>query len=133
MGHGMTGVLLDTYVVNDLINEPHRLSQPVRDAILASTGRVFVSAATAMELAFHVRDGRTRFAVPVPDLLPQLQSAGIVVLPVTWQDFAAAVTVPLPHKDPFDRILAATALGRGLTMLTDDANIRACPGLHCVG
>lgn len=129
----MSGVLLDTYVINDLVNEPQRLAAQVREAILANTGKVYASAASGMELAFHERDGRTQFRVPVAALAAQLQEAGVVVLPVTWQDFAAAVTVPLPHKDPFDRLLVATALARGLTLLTGDENIRRCPGLDCVG
>ena len=129
----MSGVLLDTYVINDLINDPTRLSAPVREAILASTGRIYASAASGMELAFHERDGRTRFAVPVADLAAELSGAGVVVLAVSWQDFAAAVRVPVPHRDPFDRILVATALARGLTMLTSDENIRRCPGLRCIG
>jgi PIN domain nuclease of toxin-antitoxin system len=129
----VSGVLLDTYVINDLVNEPARLTDPVRAAIAAHTGKIYASAASAMELAFHERDGRTRFAVPVGDLAPVLQNAGIIVLPVSWEDFAAAVAVRLPHKDPFDRILVATALARGLTILTSDQNIQKCPGLRCIG
>lgn len=129
----MTGVLLDTYVINDLINDQDRLSQPVRKAIAAASGRIYASAASAMELAFHVRDGRTSFATSVSDLARGLEDAGVTILPVSWHEFAAAVTVPVPHRDPFDRILVATALSRDLTLLTADENIRRCPGLRCTG
>ena len=69
--------------------------------------------------------------INAPDT-PHLEAGGITLLPVTWRDSASAVSLPLPHKDPFDRILAATALSRGLIMLTADANLRRCPGLECV-
>ncbi len=129
----MSGVLLDTYVINDLINNPERLSPPVRQAIAAASGRIYASAASAMELAFHVRDGRTSFAVPVSELARGLEEAGVTILAVTWSEFAAAVSVAVPHRDPFDRILVATALARDLTILTSDENIHRCPGLRCVG
>jgi PIN domain nuclease of toxin-antitoxin system len=129
----VSGVLLDTYVVNDLINDQARLTGPVRQAIAAATGRIYASAASAMELAFHVRDGRTSFAVSVPDLARGLEEAGVTVLPVSWHEFASAVTVPVPHRDPFDRILVATALARDLTFLTADENIQRCPALRCIG
>lgn len=86
-----------------------------------------------MELAFHVRDGRTSFATTVADLARVLEDGGVTILPVPWREFAAAVPVPVPHRDPFDRILVATALARDLTLLTADENIHRCPGLRCVG
>jgi PIN domain nuclease of toxin-antitoxin system len=125
--------LLDTNVINDLINDPARLSPRIRAAIAAATGQIYASAASAMELAFHVRDGRTSFAVAVPDLARVLEEGGVTILPVAWREFAAAVTVLAPHRDPFDRILVATALARDLTLLSADENIHRCPGLRCIG
>jgi PIN domain nuclease of toxin-antitoxin system len=128
----MPGVLLDTYVIARLVNDPAKLSKRMREAIASNTGQIFASAASGMELARHVRDGNVTFRMPVGELLVLLEENGVSVLPVTWRDFAAAVSAPLPHKDPFDRILVATALGRGLALLTDDKFIRQCPGLTCI-
>jgi PIN domain nuclease of toxin-antitoxin system len=51
----VSGVLLDTYVINDLINDPARLSPRIRAAIAAATGQIYASAASAMELASRWR------------------------------------------------------------------------------
>ncbi|MBI4706117.1 MAG: type II toxin-antitoxin system VapC family toxin [Deltaproteobacteria bacterium] len=128
----MAGVLLDTCVIAALVGDPGSLSDAMRAALAQHTGSIYASTASGMELAWHERDGRVRLPVPVADLAPHLQASGITVLPVTWEELATAVTVPVPHRDPFDRILAATALRRGLTLLTSDENVRQCPGMSCV-
>lgn len=128
----MSGVLLDTHVINDLINEPDVLPAGAAAAIREHTGKIYASAASAMELATHEARGHTRFALSVADLVPTLQSAGVTILPVRWEEFAAAVTVSAPHRDPFDRILVATAHARDLAIVTADEAIHACPDVRTV-
>lgn len=129
----MSGILLDTHVVNDLINGPDALSTAARSAIRGHTGKIYASAATAMELADHAARGHTRFAVPVAELDQALQEAGVTVLPVRWDEFAAAAAVSAPGCDTWDRILIATAAARDLTIVTADEAIRAHPGVRSVG
>lgn len=50
-------------------------------------------------------------------------------LPLTGVIAARATLLPPIHKDPFDRLLIATAIEHQLTLLTPDQTIRQYPGL----
>ncbi|PAW63480.1 MAG: hypothetical protein B9S38_17465 [Verrucomicrobiia bacterium Tous-C4TDCM] len=46
--------------------------------------------------------------------------------------FCAAADLPLLHRDPFDRVLVATAMERGLVLLTSDRVIPTYPGVRVI-
>jgi PIN domain nuclease of toxin-antitoxin system len=56
-----------------------------------------------------------------------LQSQGFVSLPVSWSHGVRAGSYALPHRDPFDRLLAAQAELDGLTLVTLDPALAAFP------
>ncbi len=108
-------LLLDTHV---LIwwDEGRRLSAQARRAI-AEAEEVFVSAASAWEVAIKVGLGRLRPTRTVEDAAGE---SGFVELPVTFQHASRVGSLPLHHRDPFDRLLAAQAEVEGLTLVTRD-------------
>lgn len=129
----MPGVLLDTYVIADLLSGTQTsISSAQRAALGRAIGNIYASAISGLELALHERAGRVEFGVSVNDLGPELERRGIVVIPISWEEAAMAPRVAVPHRDPFDRILVATALRRGLVLLTNDKAIGQCPGLTCI-
>lgn len=120
----MTRLLLDTHAVLWALSEPGLLAPHARTAISDPANEVFVSAASAWEMAMKMGLGKLR--VP-DDLEDQLRSSGFVALPV---DTAVAFSVrllPHHHRDPFDRLLVAQALQHQLTLVTRDAVIRQYP------
>jgi PIN domain nuclease of toxin-antitoxin system len=48
---------------------------------------------------------------------------GFIILPIT-QSHLARLTLPFHHRDPFDRLLVATAMVENMTILTADENIK---------
>ncbi|MCY4016523.1 MAG: PIN domain-containing protein [Gammaproteobacteria bacterium] len=50
-------------------------------------------------------------------------------MPVSTEIAIASRVIPLPHKDPADRFIAATAKLNGLTLVTSDRSLLACPDL----
>ncbi len=56
-------------------------------------------------------------------LLQQIERLDITILLIEMTDILRTETLPLIHLDPFDRILIAQALERGLTILTKDKNM----------
>jgi len=108
-------LLLDTHV---LIwwDEGRRLSAEARRAI-HDADEVFVSAASAWEVAIKVALGRLRPTRTVGDAAAD---SGFVELPVTFQHATRVASLPLHHRDPFDRLLAAQAEVEGLTLVTRD-------------
>jgi PIN domain nuclease of toxin-antitoxin system len=108
-------VLLDTHV---LIwwDEGRRLSAEARRAI-HEADEVFVSAASAWEVAIKTSLGRLRPTRTVEDAAAD---SGFVELPVTFQHATCVASLPLHHRDPFDRLLAAQSEVEGLTLITRD-------------
>jgi len=58
------------------------------------------------------------------DLLPQLERAGVELLPITARHADLVATLPLHHRDPFDRLLVAQATLEGLPLVSDDERLR---------
>ncbi|MBA3553379.1 MAG: type II toxin-antitoxin system VapC family toxin [Gemmatimonadales bacterium] len=108
-------LLLDTHVLI-CWDEGRRLSAPARRAI-TDADEVFVSAASAWEVATKVGLGRLRPTRTVEDAVGE---SGFVELPVTFQHASRVAFLPLHHRDPFDRLLAAQAEVEGLTLVTRD-------------
>ncbi len=108
-------LLLDTHV---LIwwDEGSRLSREAAAAI-RNTAEVYVSAASAWEIAIKTSLGRLR---PSRSVAEAVEDSGFSELPVTFAHTAGVVALPPVHRDPFDRLLAAQALHEGLMLVTRD-------------
>ncbi|MEX1324996.1 MAG: type II toxin-antitoxin system VapC family toxin [Synechococcaceae cyanobacterium] len=121
-------LLLDTHALLWWLAEPERLSAAVLAALGDPAQQVFVSSASAWEIATKHRLGR----LPSADVLLQegwnlLQSQGFVPLPVSWRHGLRAGSYALEHRDPFDRLLAAQAELDDLTLVTLDPALAAFP------
>jgi PIN domain nuclease of toxin-antitoxin system len=108
-------LLLDTHV---LIwwDEGRRLAAEARRAIGAAD-MVFVSAATAWEIAIKIGLGRLR---PRRTVEQAAAESGFQELPVTFRHAELVATLPAHHRDPFDRLLVAQAQAERLILVTRD-------------
>jgi PIN domain nuclease of toxin-antitoxin system len=68
--------------------------------------------------------GKLPFDGGFPHLCGLIQQYDFIVLPATQAHLATVVDLPFIHRDPFDRLLIATAKTDGLTILTADENIQ---------
>lgn len=119
----MGGCLLDTHILIWLNQEPERVSALVRTR-LEEVEAVYFSAASAWELEIKRSLGRLRFKGRIRALAAQ---AGLVELPVTARYAELSATLPMHHKDPFDRMLVAQAISEDLTLITADRRLSQYP------
>ena len=84
------------------------------------TINVFVSAASIWEIGIKRVSGKLQVADNFVELV---RRAGYTDLPVTFRHAEIAASLPLHHRDPFDRMLIAQAQVEGLTLVTDDSEI----------
>lgn len=81
--------------------------------------------ASAWELAILEGTGRVRLGVPLATLFTEgLASLRVRLLPIQLQHLAAVPMLPRHHRDPFDRLLIATALSGKLTLVSGDRMFR---------
>jgi PIN domain nuclease of toxin-antitoxin system len=108
-GAQLTAILLDTHVwAWSLIDDPH-LSRRTREAF-ASADDIIVSAISFFEIAQKVRIGKwPEMTSYVDRLLPLAESQQAHVISLEPEDCLMAGTMEWPHRDPFDRLLAASA------------------------
>jgi len=120
----VTDVLLDTNAVLWLVSEPDRLSPTTLD-ILANPGNaLYVSAASAWEIAIKTRLGRLDGAPLLAAWEETLSSMSATDLAIDSSDAVTAGQLAWEHRDPFDRMIVAQATRRGLTIATSDQVIQ---------
>jgi PIN domain nuclease of toxin-antitoxin system len=114
-------LLLDTHTLLWWLDGDRRLSRRARTEITRTTNRVLVSAATAWEITTKHRIGKLPGAAAVAgDVAGAVASQGFTALDITLVHAQRAGRLPSPHRDPFDRMLAAQAQVDDLTLVTDD-------------
>jgi PIN domain nuclease of toxin-antitoxin system len=98
-----------------------RLSARARAAVGAESAEVFVSAASAWELAVKVRLGKLPEAARITHRLSEsMAEQSFKPLPITIEHGRLGGLLPGQHRDPFDRLLAAQALLEDLPLVTND-------------
>lgn len=102
--------------------EQKRLGKKAAAAIGAPNARILISAAVIWEVSIKRQLGK--LDAPA-DLLEQLERAGVDLLPITARHADRAGTLPMHHRDPFDRLLVAQADVDGLTLVTADRELSA--------
>jgi PIN domain nuclease of toxin-antitoxin system len=113
-------LLLDTHVLIWWLSDARKLSQTEIDIITDSDNLIFVSAATAWEIAVKKMIGK----LEAPDDLPAaLAVNNFLELPITIEHSQKLYQLPLHHNDPFDRIMVAQAMSEDLTFMTRDTKI----------
>lgn len=114
-------LLLDTNVLVWWAAGSSRLSLSARKTIQDAEA-VYVSAATAWELATKVHQGKLEFN---GDLREEMRTSGFQLLAIQIEHAVCAATLPMHHRDPFDRMLVAQARLESLALVTADRHLKA--------
>ena len=114
-------LLIDTHVLLWWLGDDPRLGRDAAARIADPRNLVWVSAASAWEIAIKTGLGRLDLGEPPEQCLPrEIERAGFQPLDVTFDHALAVRTLARHHADPFDRLLIAQALSEGLHIVTAD-------------
>ena len=116
----MLRLLLDTCVLLWALEDNPRLTRRARQLIVEPRNEVYVSAASAWEMA--IKSARGQLKAP-ENLSEELVRARFTELHVTIAHGEQAARLPMIHRDPFDRMLIAQAQFEDLTLITPDSKI----------
>ena len=123
-------LLLDTHVWLWSQLRPERLSAQARDAVTDPGSVLALSPVSIWEALLLAERGRVELA---PDpwrwIRTALATRAMQELPLTHEVALRSRTVRLPHDDPADRFIAATAMVHGLTLVTADRTLIECPDI----
>lgn len=113
----MTTFLIDTHALLWWLSGDRRLPRRSRMLLSDPAMRVLASAVSAWEVAIKAALGK----LDAPDdLLDVVARSGLEWIAVEPREAYVAGGLPLHHRDPFDRLLAAQALERGVRVISHD-------------
>ena len=120
-------LLLDTHIWLWTSLDPDRLARRIDRAIHDPRNELWVSPISTWELSLLYDAGRLKLT-DGPEVWVQKARAATPLheTPLTHEIALATRMVTLPHRDPADRFLAATALVHGLTLVTADRHLAGC-------
>jgi len=117
-------LLLDTHTLLWWAFDAPELSRRARGLLLDRANEVFVSAASVWEIATkHRLGGLPEASVLVQDMPCWFARAGLLELPITVAHAQRAGALAAPHRDPFDRMLAAQSLVEDLPIVGRDETL----------
>ena len=113
--------LVDTHALLWWVADSARLSETARAVIADDSNDIFVSAASAWELATKFRLGKLPGGERVAaDVVACIPSQGFLELGISVADGERAGRLAGAHRDPFDRMLIAQALAHDLRIVSVD-------------
>jgi len=114
--------LLDTHTILWSLAQHHKLSPKARTIIEDMNSVCYASTVSFFEMAIKKKTGKLELSRPVSQYLDEIQRIGIQILPIKPEYLDCYDTLPLlaDHRDPFDRMLVATAIEENLQVLTID-------------
>jgi PIN domain nuclease of toxin-antitoxin system len=113
----MKRVLLDTHVLLWWLNGGPHLGKIAISIISDPDNDVFVSAATTWEIAIKKNKG---LLVALDNIDSIAEQEGFTKLPISLHHGEATGSLPMHHRDPFDRMLIAQSQAEGLQLMTAD-------------
>ena len=112
-------LLLDTHAFLWWLQDDPKLSATARNAVADDANEVFVSAASAWEIATKVRLGKLPGAEDLAsDMAGCIVREGFIELAVNVAHAQRAGALPFAHRDPFDRMLIAQAQAEDIALVT---------------
>ena len=123
-------ILLDTHALVWWVAEPKRIPAKARraiDAAVKANEAVAVSSISIWEIALLVARKRLAFTIDANAWIDSVEALPFLsFLPVDNRVAVRSVQLEgFPHRDPADRLIVATALGVGATVVTADARLRS--------
>jgi PIN domain nuclease of toxin-antitoxin system len=118
--------LLDTHAILWFLEDSEKLSEQAAAVIESGEAQnsMVISVVSLWEFAIKHSLGKLRFEGGVTNLRAMIDANGWEVLSIAQSHLEGLSDLPFLHRDPFDRLLIATALSEGMTIVTADENIR---------
>lgn len=117
----MNRFLIDTHVLLWYYLDDPQLSATARTTLDDPANDILVSPASHWEVAVKIKIGKYTLNVPFAQFIREaIFYNGFAILPIEPEHSERLTTLPLHHKDPFDRMMIAQALAEGVPVVSAD-------------
>ena len=118
-------LLIDTHAVLWLMNEHEKLPPKVKSLLISEEHELYLSIASLWEMAIKASIGKLiELEGGVAQLIMQLDKMPVQILPLSLRCVEIVELLPYIHRDPFDRVLVATAIAENMAIITADEDIK---------
>ena len=118
--------LLDTHTLIWFLDNDSRLPISTKKQIELAES-VFVSIVSIWEIAIKINIGKLNLRTNFQEIEQNLVTQDISILSIATSDAKTYLSLPLYHRDPFDRILIAQSINHNLTLISCDTQFDAYP------
>lgn len=114
-------ILLDTHTFLWFVTNDAQLSENALNAVAEPTNEILVSPASYWEIAIKVSLGKYPLTVPIETFFREgIEGSGMAILPIEIRHAAVLATLPMHHKDPFDRMIVSQAIVEQVSIVSAD-------------
>jgi len=115
--------LLDTHALIWYFEDSSSIPEKIVAIIDSDVNNKFVCSASLWEIAIKMNIGKLKLSLSFDELLDEIASSDLIILQVENEYLKKISELPFLHKDPFDRLIVATALAENMVVITVDENI----------
>ena len=122
-------LLLDTHAFLWILQDPTRLGDSARSALIDGANELLLSVGSCWEMSIKHAAGKLALPAPFVQFIEaELKANRIDLLPISIAHLGRMCTLPKhprDHRDPFDRLLVAQALAESIALVSGDATLDA--------
>ena len=115
--------LLDTHILIWAASSPHKISPELASLLSNPRNHLYFSSASIWEISIKESLGKRGFHFSSNKLHDGLLENGYKEIKVSALHAMGVIKLPFIHRDPFDRILVATAIWENMPLLTNDSTL----------
>ena len=116
--------LLDTHTMIWYLEDVSKISSKVKEILKSTDAKKHFSSVSLWEIVIKVSLGKLNLSILFDELVAIITNSDVNILQIESEYLKHLSLLPYIHKDPFDRIIIATALADSLTIITADDNIQ---------
>jgi len=116
-------LLLDTHTILWFLGDVEKLSKAALSAILEPENEKYVSIVSAWELVIKISLDKLSFEGGIANFFMVVEENGFEILPIKREYVKQLEKLPLYHRDPFDRMLIASAMAEGMNLISTDKEV----------
>ncbi|MCL2195086.1 MAG: type II toxin-antitoxin system VapC family toxin [Oscillospiraceae bacterium] len=117
-------ILLDTHALIWYVENSVHMPKGIVNLIEDPENNKFVCAISLWEIAIKTNLNKLGMSLSLDELIDEISGYDLTVLPIEGEHLKGIAKLPFIHKDPFDRLIVATAIAEELTIITADENMQ---------
>lgn len=118
-------ILIDTHILIWYFDGNDKLPDRYKYQLDNTENSIFVSIVSIWEIAIKINLGKLEVTKSLTEIQSYLIKRNFKLLEVKFTHLNTLLTLPLHHKDPFDRLLIAQAITENLTLISADQHFQA--------